>query len=81
MFQVVLHAEPAGERNESIGPYSHTWKDYTGGPAGGDAGDRRHVLTVNYTFDIPSVAKLLNFNNPVGKAILPGGAWAICSLM
>ena len=30
------------------------------------------MLTVNYTYDIPSVAKVLHFNNPVGTAIFGG---------
>ncbi len=57
---------------ENVGLYFYNWKSYTGGLAGGDGGDRRHVFTVNYTYDIPSPARLLHFDNPVGRAILKG---------
>src|SRR6185436_1098134 len=57
---------------ESVGLYSYKWKDYSGGLAGGDGGDRRHVFTVNYTYDIPSITKLLHFDNPVGRAVFGG---------
>jgi len=57
---------------ESVGSYSYNWKAYTGGLAGGDGGDRRHVLTLNYTYDIPSISKLVHFDNPVGHALFNG---------
>jgi hypothetical protein len=57
---------------ENVGPYYYNWKDYTGGLAGGDGGDRRHVLTLNYTYDIPGIARLLKFDNPVGRMIFNG---------
>jgi len=69
MFQASYTLSKLESGTESFGLYSYNWKDYTGGLAGGDGGDRRHVLTVNYTFDIPSVAKVLHFDNAVGKAI------------
>ena len=54
---------------ESVGLYSYNWKNYTGGPAGGDGGDRRNVFSGNYTYDIPSIVKLIHFNNFVGRSI------------
>jgi hypothetical protein len=71
-FQAAYTLSRLESGTESIGPYYHNWKDYTGGLAGGDAGDRRHVFTLNYTYDIPSVAKTLRLDNLVGRAILGG---------
>ena len=57
---------------EDKGLYAYNWKDYSGGLAGDDGGDRRHVFTLNYTYDIASIAKALRFDNPVGRAIFSG---------
>ena len=65
---------------ENVGPYNYNWKDYSGGLAGGDGGDRRHVLTLNYTYDFPSITKALHFDNPVGaRDASTAGAWVTCS--
>ncbi len=71
-FQAAYTLSRLESGTESFGLYSYNWKDYTGGLAGGDGGDRRHVLSVNYTYDIPSPAKLLNFDNPVGRQVFGG---------
>ncbi len=57
---------------EGVGPYFNNWKDYSGGLAGGDGGDRRHVFTLNYTYDFPSITKALRIGNPVTRALLDG---------
>ena len=72
MFQAAYTLSNLESGTESVGLYSSNWKDYTGGLAGGDGGDRRHVVTVNYTYDIPSMAKILRFDNPLGRAIFNG---------
>ena len=64
---------------ENPGLYSNNWKSYSGGLAGGDGGDRRNVLSVNYTYEIPSAAKLLHFDNPVGRRIF--GDWRMGHLV
>ena len=58
---------------ENPGLYSNNWKNYSGGLAGGDGGDRRNVLSVNYTYDIPSPTKLMHFDNKVSRMLL--GDW------
>ena len=72
MFQTSYTLSRLESGTESVGLYSYNWKDYTGGLAGGDGGDRRHVFTLNYTYDIPSAAKILRFDNPVGRAVFAG---------
>jgi hypothetical protein len=69
MFQAAYTLSRLDSGAENVGNYAYNWKDYSGGLAGGDGGDRRHVFTVNYTYDIPSVAKRLHFDNPVGRAV------------
>ena len=72
MFQGAYTLSRLESGTESAGSYAYKWKDYTGGLAGGDGGDRRQVFTVNYTYDIPSIAKKLRLDNPVGRAIFGG---------
>jgi hypothetical protein len=57
---------------ENVGLFYDRWRDYSGGLAGGDGGDRRHVLTVNYTYDFPSISKALRIGNVVTRAMLDG---------
>jgi hypothetical protein len=61
---------------ENLGLFSHNWKDYTGYIL---ANDRSHVLTFNYTYDIPKVAQLMHFNNVVGREIFDG--WRIAHVI
>jgi hypothetical protein len=72
MFQASYTLSRLESGAENAGPYYNNWKDYTGGLAGGDAGDREHVFSVNYTYDLPDVAKRLHFGNPLGRAVLSG---------
>ena len=72
MFQVAYTLSRLNSGTESVGSYNYNWKSYTGGPAGGDGGDRRHVFTVNYTYDIPSITRLMHVNNSVAHAIIDG---------
>jgi len=72
MFQAAYTLSRLESNAEDVGMYNYNWKSYTGGLAGGDAGDRRHVFTLNYTYDIPSPARALRFDNPVGRAIFNG---------
>ena len=72
MFQAAYTLSRLESGIEGAGLYSQNWKSYSGGLAGGDGGDRRHVLSANYTYDIPSPAKAMRFDNPVGRAILGG---------
>ena len=71
-FQAAYTLSRLDSGTESVGSYSYNWKAYTGGLAGGDGGDRRHVVTLNYTYDIPSIAKALRFDNLVGRAVFGG---------
>ncbi len=72
MFQAAYTLSRLESGAESVGNYSYNWKAYSGGLAGGDGGDRRHVFTLNYTYDIPSLAKAIHFDNLVSRAIFGG---------
>jgi len=59
------YAKTAGQI-ENLGPYSYNWQQYTGYTI---SNDRRHVLTVNYTYDVPKFARVIHFDNAVGREI------------
>jgi hypothetical protein len=61
---------------ESVGPFYHRWKEYTGYIANED---RVHVVGINYTYDVPEIARRLRMDNAVGRQLLDG--WAIAHLM
>jgi len=61
---------------ESVGPFYHRWKEYTGFIANED---RVHVVGVNYTYDAPKLAQRLGWDNPVARQVLDG--WGIAHLM
>ncbi len=61
---------------ESVGPFYHRWKDYTGFVANED---RAHVVAINYTYDVPKLSKLLRMDNAFGRHLLDG--WGIAHLM
>jgi hypothetical protein len=61
---------------EAPGHYSLNWKGYTGFVADND---RRHVVAVNYTYDVPKLAARLKMNNAVGKQIFDG--WNVAHLL
>jgi hypothetical protein len=72
MFQASYTLSRLESGTENVGLYSYNWKDYTGGLAGGDGGDRRHVFSLNYTYDIPSLSKKLQFDNAVSRVVFGG---------
>ncbi|HKA01103.1 MAG TPA: carboxypeptidase regulatory-like domain-containing protein [Candidatus Solibacter sp.] len=72
VFQAAYTLSKLESGTESVGLYNYNWKSYTGGLAGGDGGDRRHVFTLNWTYDIPSIAPRLHFDNVIGKTIFGG---------
>ncbi|MCU1237928.1 MAG: hypothetical protein JWP63_5895 [Candidatus Solibacter sp.] len=51
---------------DSIGLFSHNWKDYTGYELNND---RRHVVNINSTYDVPKLARRIHFDNPLGRRI------------
>jgi hypothetical protein len=61
---------------ESVGPFFANWRDYTGFVADGD---RNHVVAVNYTYDVPKLARRLGMDNGFGRAIFDG--WGVAHLM
>lgn len=61
---------------QSVGPFYYQWKDYTGYIADND---RKHVVGVNYTYDVPSLGKKLRWNSGLSKQIFDG--WNIAHLM
>jgi hypothetical protein len=72
MLQAAYTLSRLESGSESVGLYNYNWKAYSGGLAGGDGGDRRHVLTLNYTYDIPSLSKALHFDNIVTRTVFGG---------
>jgi hypothetical protein len=54
---------------ENLGPYNHNWQQYTGYIL---ANDRMHVLTVNYSYDVPGAARILHFDNGLGRRVFNG---------
>jgi hypothetical protein len=75
-FQVVHTYGYLRTQVENVGHFFLNWKDYTGFVADQD---RRHVLGVNYTYDVPSISRALHFSNPVSRGILDN--WKIAHLM
>jgi hypothetical protein len=68
-FQTVYtYGRTVGEI-ENLGLFSHNWKDYTGYVL---ANDRSHVLTANYTYDVPKFARILHFDNAFGREVFDG---------
>lgn len=61
---------------DNAGLYNFDWQDYTGGQA---TGDRRHVVSINYSYDVPKVAAKWKMDNPIGRAILDD--WKIAHLV
>jgi hypothetical protein len=72
MFQASYTLSRLESGAENVGPFFANWRDYSGGLAGGDGGDREHVFSVNYTYDLPDVAKAIHFTNPLGRAVFSG---------
>jgi len=61
---------------ENLGLLSHNWKDYTGYRL---ANDRSHVFTMNYTYDVPKFARVIRFDNAVGREIFDG--WRLAHVL
>jgi len=51
---------------ENIGPYNYNWQNYTGYIL---ANDRSHVFTMNYSYDVPRIARAIRFDNAFGRRI------------
>ena len=54
---------------ENLGPYNYNWQKYTGYIL---SNDRSQVLTVNYSYDVPELARRIHFDNLAGREILDG---------
>jgi len=63
-------------QSESFGHYSLNWKNYTGFVADND---RRHVVAINYSYEVPRFAGKIGMNNAVGRQIFDG--WQVAHLM
>ncbi|MCL4402670.1 MAG: carboxypeptidase regulatory-like domain-containing protein [Acidobacteria bacterium] len=75
-FQFVHTWSKLLTRTEAFGPFYHNWKDYTGFVANEH---RVHVVGINYTYDVPKLARRLRFDNVVGRQLLDG--WSMAHLM
>jgi hypothetical protein len=54
-------------QTESRGPWFHDWKDYAGYKSNTH---RRHVATVNYTYEFPKFAEKLGWNSGFSRRLL-----------
>lgn len=63
-------------QTESPGPFYYNWQAYTGFQANND---RNHVVAVNYTYDVPSLAKKMGWNNGFARQLFDN--WGIAHLM
>ncbi|MCC6368091.1 MAG: TonB-dependent receptor [Bryobacterales bacterium] len=63
-------------QNENVGLYSYQWKDYAGYISGTD---RRHVASINYTYDFPNFASHIRWDNAVSRRVLNG--WQVAHMM
>jgi hypothetical protein len=61
---------------ESVGLFQNKWKNYTGYVANTD---RRHVATINYTYEFPNLADKLGWNNSFARQLL--NSWQIAHMM
>jgi hypothetical protein len=63
-------------QQESTGLFYYNWKDYTGFKQNQD---RRHVVTVNYTYELPAIASRIGWNNAFSRQLL--NDWRLAHLM
>ncbi len=63
-------------QNENVGLYSYQWKNYTGYISGTD---RKHVASVNYTYDFPKFASYLGWDNAFSRRVL--NDWQVAHML
>jgi hypothetical protein len=63
-------------QQENMGLYNHNWKDYTGYKQNQD---RRHVMAINYTYELPQLAARLGWNNAFSRHVL--NDWRIAHMI
>jgi len=63
-------------QSEAFGHYSLKWKEYTGFVADND---RRHVVAINYNYEVPKLAGKFGMNNAAGRQVFDG--WQVSHLM
>ncbi len=63
-------------QQENTGLYYYNWKDYTGYIQNQD---RRHVMAINYTYELPKVASKLGWDNPFTRQVL--NDWRIAHMI
>jgi hypothetical protein len=72
-FQAAYTLGRTWVQNENAGLYSYNWKNYTGYVSGTD---RRQILAINYTYDVPKFAQRSGWNNVFSRALLNDWQWA-----
>jgi hypothetical protein len=75
-FQAAYTLAKTEGQIENLGLFSHNWKDYTGYRL---SNDRSHVVSVNYTYDIPKFARVLHLDNTFGREVFDG--WRLAHLI
>jgi hypothetical protein len=75
-FQTAYTLAKTEGQIENLGLMSHNWKDYTGYRL---ANDRSHVLSVNYTYDVPKFAHVIHMDNAFGREVFDG--WRLAHLI
>lgn len=63
-------------QQENVGLYSYNWKDYTGNKRNTD---RRHVMSLNYTYEFPKFAALTGWNNGFSRRVL--NDWRVAHML
>jgi hypothetical protein len=61
---------------ENVGLYVYNWRDYTGFTLGVD---RRHVVNINYIYDLPKFAQKIGSDNRLGRALF--NDWQIAQML
>lgn len=75
-FQVVYTYGYLRTQTADLGHFYLNWKDYTGFVADQD---RRHVVGINYTYEVGNLARKIRMDSAIGRQIFNG--WGIAHLM
>jgi hypothetical protein len=75
-FQAAYTLAKTAGQIENLGLFSHNWQQYTGYQL---ANDRSQVLSINYTYDIPKLSRVLRMDNMLGREVFDG--WRLAHLI
>ena len=75
-FQAAYTLAKTAGQIENIGLFNYNWQNYTGYRL---SNDRSQVLSINYTYDIPKLARALHMDNKFGREVFDG--WRLAHLI